>query len=483
PPSTATAGVVFAPRPLIRVEDPVGNLVTTDNGRVITAARSTGTSALQGAPTATTVNGVAVFTNLAYNVAETITINFTATGLTNAASGNVVVSPATAVQLVMSTLPGGLSRTASPLATQPVVKSQDPFGDTSTIGLPASLSVSLGLTAGSGSLLGATTLNIGTGAGNGTVTFTNVECSDAGTNKQITASAAGLSNAISPTFLVGGVERASGGAAIPSSSVGGAYTALTGPTYYEAVSGDAGVGTFVLNAPSGFIFDTGGTAPTVLVTRIAGTGANSQNIDGVASGTAEAISPSSTTQIKFSVKTASSGGVTCSLTWQNVRVRPTASSPLASGNITDSGSSVLAAVTSSSTSLGRLTEVGPAARLTIQTQPSSTATAGVAFQTQPVIRIEDAFGNLISTDNSTVVTALRSTGSGTLQGTLTAVAAGGLATFTNLFHNVATNITISFASGSLTSTSSTSIAVGPAGAAQMVFITQPANGTVGAPLA
>jgi len=117
---------------------------------------------------------------------KTITINFTATGLTNTASGNVVVSPATAVRLVMSTPPGGLSRTASPLATQPVIKSTDPFGNTSTIGLPASLNVSLGLTTGSGSLLGTTTLNIGASAGNGTVTFTNVECSDAGTNKQIT---------------------------------------------------------------------------------------------------------------------------------------------------------------------------------------------------------------------------------------------------------------------------------------------------------
>src|SRR5439155_4962925 len=136
--------------------------------------------------------------------------------------------------------------------------------NTAVISIQSYLNDYLGLTAGSCSMLGTTTLNISAGAGNGTVNFTNVECSDAGTNKQITASAAGLSNAISPTFLVGGVERASGGAAIPSSSVGGAYTALTGPTYYEAANGDVSTGTIILNAPSGFIFDTGGTAPTVL---------------------------------------------------------------------------------------------------------------------------------------------------------------------------------------------------------------------------
>src|SRR6266446_4978506 len=48
---------------------------------------------------------------------------------------------------------------------------------------------------------------------------------------------------------------------------------------------------------------------------------------------------------------------------------------------------------------------GGAAQLGMQTQPSATATAGVAFAQQPVIQIQDAFGNLVSSDNGTVVTA------------------------------------------------------------------------------
>src|SRR5205814_1516453 len=143
-----------------------------------------------------------------------------------------------------------------------------------------------------------------------------------------------------------------------------------------------------------------------------------------------------------------------------------AASPLASGIITKTGTSVMAVVTNSSTSFGRLIEIGPAARLTIQTQPSSTATAGVPFAQQPVIRIEDAAGNLLTANSSTVATA-----------------SNGLATFTSLTHNVATNITISFTSGSLTNTTSTAIAVSPAAASQLVFATQPANGTFGAILA
>src|SRR5207244_6118285 len=108
---------------------------------------------------------------------------------------------------------------------------------------------------------------------------------------------------------------------------------------------------------------------------------------------------------------------------------------------------------------------------TILTQPSATATAGVAFGQQPVIRIEDQYGNLRSSDNGTAVTATRNAGSGTLQGTTSLTAIGGVVSFTNLSHNVATNITIQFASGSLVSATSTAIVVSPAAASRLTIQT------------
>src|SRR2546426_5690031 len=60
--------------------------------------------------------------------------------------------------------------------------------------------------------------------------------------------------------------------------------------------------------------------------------------------------------------------------------------------------------------------VGAASKLTFQTPPSATATAGVAFAQQPVIRIEDQSGNLRTSDSSTVVTVSRAGGSSALQG-------------------------------------------------------------------
>src|SRR5205823_6383734 len=102
---------------------------------------------------------------------------------------------------------------------------------------------------------------------------------------------------------------------------------------------------------------------------------------------------------------------------------------------------------------------------------------------QPVLRIEDQFGNLRSTDNSTVVSAARTAGSGTLQGSTNIIAANGVVSFTNLSHNVATNITLTFSSGSLSNATSTIMAVAPASINKLVFATQPASATAGSPFA
>src|SRR5439155_1319782 len=48
-----------------------------------------------------------------------------------------------------------------------------------------------------------------------------------------------------------------------------------------------------------------------------------------------------------------------------------------------------------------------ATSLAIQTQPPATTTAGASFSPAPVVRLLDSFGNLVTTDSSTVVTATR----------------------------------------------------------------------------
>lgn len=124
---------------------------------------------------------------------------------------------------------------------------------------------------------------------------------------------------------------------------------------------------------------------------------------------------------------------------------------------------------------------GAANKLRIATEPSDSAMAGVAFAQQPVIRIEDSFGNLVTNHSTTVITAARVNGSGTLQGTLTKTASGGIATFTNLFHTVATTISLRFTSSpSLTPDTSTNVVVDPAPASKFLFVQQPTNEIAGA---
>jgi hypothetical protein len=264
--------------------------------------------------------------------------------------------------------------------------------------------------------------------------------------------------------------------------VSGSFTNLTGPSYSENASGNVGTGTIILKAPAGFVFDTGGTAPTMLITRLTGTAKNTANINGVASGTAVAMSSVTSTQLVFTVTIRSSSSVTCKLTWQNVRVRPTTGTPLALGNLFSSGTASVVGL-STNANLGTLREVaGAANNLAIQTQPSAAATVGEVFAQQPIIQVRDQFGNLRNlangnADNTTLVSAARAAGSGTLQGTTSLNALNGVVAYTNLSLNVATNITISFSSSGLIGVTSSTITVSPAAASPMVVSIQPDNAT------
>ena len=144
----------------------------------------------------------------------------------------------------------------------------------------------------------------------------------------------------------------------------------------------------------------------------------------------------------------------------------------------------------SSTASGLISVVpAVASRLALATAPSASAMAGIAFVQQPVVLIEDQYGNVRSNDTP-VVTATRSGGAGTLQGVTNVTAVGGVASFSNLAHTYATNITITFNSGSLASVESGSITVGPGAFSQLQLLVPgesaaPATvtGNTGVPLA
>ena len=112
-------------------------------------------------------------------------------------------------------------------------------------------------------------------------------------------------------------------------------------------------------------------------------------------------------------------------------------------------------------------------RLMIATQPSSTATAGQAFATQPVIFELDEYGNIETNDSTTIITAAITFGNGPLLGTATATLAGGVATFTNLADSSIGTIALGFSGGGLSAGPSNNIVISPGAATQLVILTQP----------
>jgi hypothetical protein len=124
---------------------------------------------------------------------------------------------------------------------------------------------------------------------------------------------------------------------------------------------------------------------------------------------------------------------------------------------------VTATDTSNSSFTGKATitvNPGAAAKLGFGQQPTNT-TVGAVISPAVTVRVLDAFGNLVTSDNTDQVTlTLGNAGGATLGGTVTATVSGGVATFSNLTVSAAGNgYTLTAASGALTGATSASFNV------------------------
>ncbi len=107
---------------------------------------------------------------------------------------------------------------------------------------------------------------------------------------------------------------------------------------------------------------------------------------------------------------------------------------------------------------------GAAAALAIRTQPVGT-TSGSALAAQPVIEIRDLAGNLVTSSTASVTVTIGS-GGGTLSGSTTVAAVGGIATFSGLaISGAAGDRTLVFTSTGLAPVTSGAVTIAaPAGA-------------------
>ena len=203
-PNNGVPHKAFTAQPVVAVQDAFGNTVTTAATPVaLSIGANPGSGTLSGTTTVTSVNGVASYLALSIDRAGSgYTLAAASSGLTAATSSAFNLSPGQATRLVFATQPGDATA-GTPFGIQPVVKVQDDFGNNAILGLGTSLPLTLSISSGTGTLLGTTTLDIGTLSGNGAVAFDDLAI-DQATAYTLKAAVRGdaLASAISNTFTV-----------------------------------------------------------------------------------------------------------------------------------------------------------------------------------------------------------------------------------------------------------------------------------------
>ncbi|HQR17884.1 MAG TPA: hypothetical protein PK948_05920, partial [Gemmatimonadales bacterium] len=531
PSPSAQSGVAFPVQPAVQLLDVFGNAVAT-GGTVVTAALATGTGTLGGTLTASTVGGVATFTNLSITgTSGGYTIRFTSGALTPDTSAVVTIGAGAASRLAMVTQPSTTAQNAVVFAQQPRVQVQDAAGNA----VAGVRSVTVAINTGGGVLGGTATINtdatgLATFAGlsitgttgprtlgfssagltsvvSGTVTIT------AGTPTQMAVQAgngqsatAGSTVAVPPSVVVRDVSgNPVSGVAVTFAVASGGGSVLPVAAVNTNASGIAAATSWTLGVAAGANTLTADAAPagiagdpvTFTATAVAGgagrlgivTQPPAAAVNGAAFSQAPVIqlqdvnsNPVATAGIAISVAIASGpggtlGGLTTVATDVNGRATFTGLSItglVGAYTLQFTGAS-LTGVTSTAVTLS----AGAATRLTITTEPPASAQSGIAMAAT-VVQVQDVSGNLVGSSTATVTASIAS-GGGALSGTLSTAAVAGVATFSNLILTGTIGArTLAFNATGLTQDVSTAINLAAGNAASVAFVQEPTAVTAGA---
>ena len=360
PPSSMTAGgsASFT----VQVEDQYGNVVTSASDTIGVTLSSN--SFASGSTTSVSANsGVANFTNLIITKPGNYTI--TASDTTSPSVTSVTTSPAFSVtasnasQLAFTQQPsnstGGIA-----FGTQPKVTVQDQYGNTVTSdSSTVTLSITSGTpaTGGPGALSGCSQTET-----SGVITFSGCAINTAGTGYTLHAVDGSLTTTNSSTLnITVGAAAKLAFTQQPSNSTGG----IAFGTQPKVTVQDAGGNTVTSDSSTVTLSITSGTPAT------GGPGA-----------------PSGCSQTETSGVITFSG---CAINTVGIGYTLHA----VDGSLTTTNSSTL-----------NIT-VGAAAKLAFTQQPSN-STGGIAFGTQPKVTVQDAGGNTVTSDSSTVTLSITS---------------------------------------------------------------------------
>ena len=383
-PSAATAGSVIAPRVEVTARDAQGNTASGFTGGVTMAIASNPSGGiLSGTTTVSAVGGIASFSTLSIDQQGAgYTLTATAAGPAGATSAAFDVSASLVTQLVFTRQPS--SATAGADITPSVrVTARNAAGQTET---SFTGNVTLTITAGTGTagstLFGTTTV----AAVAGVADFATLHIDNSGSGFRLSATASGLSGAVSAPFTIsaGPPARVTFSVQPASTTAGATIPGQAGPTVQATVRD-------VLGNP---VKTFAGTVSVALLTNPSG---------GVLSGTTTVAAVAGTA------------------TFNNLSIDRSGS-----GYRLDVSSAGLASDTSDAISING----GTATQLLFTVQPSNAAANATIA---PPIRVTalDALGN-VATGFTGIVTLTIGTNpsGGTLAGTTAIAAANGVATFT-----------------------------------------------------
>ena len=185
-PGNVLQGAIISPAVQVQAFGINGQTLTN---AAITLSLGSGTGTLAGTLTQfTDAGGIAIFDDLSLSEAGPKTLTATAlTGDAPPTNSSTFMVIGSVAALAFTTQPGA-AVAGVPFGQQPVLNTVDAFGNPTTTGLPASLTINVALTNGNGTLLGTTSYNIGTSGSNGVVTFNNLAIDTAGSGDQLVAS-------------------------------------------------------------------------------------------------------------------------------------------------------------------------------------------------------------------------------------------------------------------------------------------------------
>ncbi len=441
PSTTATSGAAFATQPVVTLGDYTGLAVVGDPVQLAIATHpvaGTGTLTCTTNPVTSGALGVASFAGCSISGpvgAYTLSATDTNDGLVVATSSTITLSPGTATHLAFVQ---GPTNTTAGSAISPAVKVavEDAAGNVETGDGTTTIGVAIGTNPGGGTLTGGFSVTVV----GGVATFSGLSINKSGTGYTLTAS-----STPSHTGATSSAFNITPGTANRLAFIQGPTNTAAGATMTPAV-------TVAVEDSNGNVVTSDNTTT---VTLAIGTNPGGGTLTG---GGPMTVTAGVATLSSLSINKAGTGYT-----------------------LTANSSPAYTAATSSAFNI----TPGTPTKLAFIQNPTNTA-AGSAMTPAVTVAVEDANGNVETTDNATKVTLAIGTnpGGGTLTGGAAVTVVAGVATFSSLSINkTGTGYTLSASSTpAYTAATSSAFNITPGTASKLAFIQNPSNTAAGSPI-